>query len=761
MNNQPVQILPSGAAGGIPPAGRMADVEDDEINLRELFDLLWSGKWVVIAVAAAVTMLGLVHALTATPIYSASGLVQVEEEEKGLGQTLNDLSSMLTGAAVQTPAELAILQSRMVLGEVAERLKLRLVAQPRYFPLFGAAYVRRQKPLEAPAEPLLGLDGFAWGGERIAVEAFEVPDALQDQAFTLRATQTGFDLHGPEDEKILSGRVGESATGQTEAGPVRIFVQELQARPQTEFALAQRSLQSLFGYMHERLSVAEEGKDSGIIRITYEDDDPALAAQVVSEIQQAYLRQNVERRSKEAEQSLEFLNKQLPEVKAKVDEAQARLNAYQLQQGTADVQKETELVLNQAVGLETERLSLSQQREVALQRFTPNHPIVQALDEQLNALDAQLNRIRTQVEALPERQQEIFSLMRDLEVNTQLYVALLNSAQQLQVTKAGTVGNVRVIDAALIPREPTKPKKSLIVLLSIVLGGFLGVVLVFLQRMMLRGVDRPEDVEKALGLPTYASIPYSHRQQKLDVALRKGGVKNGILASISGEDHAIEALRSLRTALHFAMLDSPNNVVMLTGPVPDLGKTFVSINLGAVLALAGKKVVVVDADLRRGRVHQYLGESSAPGVSDYVAGTAGTIEDVLRPTAVPDLYALTRGVSPPNPAEVLLNERFASLIQQLSRAYDYVIIDTPPVLPVADAAIIGRLAGATLMVLKAAEHPMRSIEESQRRLRNAGVEVRGVLFNQVGAKIGSYGYGYYGYAYGYGGYSYRSTAAAR
>jgi tyrosine-protein kinase Etk/Wzc len=411
-----------------------------------------------------------------------------------------------------------------------------------------------------------------------------------------------------------------------------------------------------------------------------------------------------------------------------------------------DVTKETELVLQQSVDLETARLQLVQQRQQALQRFTPEHPAIKAIDSQIRGIEQEQADIKKRSTSLPETQQEVLSLMRDLEVNTQIYTTLLNSTQELQVTKAGTVGNVRIIDYPLVPDKRAKPKAVLVLAISFVLGVFLGVAYLFVRKVLFHGVDRPDEIEQAFGLATYAAIPFAAAQRRMAKGLRKGDTgRHHILAMVDPADVSIEALRSFRTSLQFALMEAPNNIVMITGPTPDLGKSFVSINLGAVLAASGKKVVIIDADLRRGHLHKYIGARAAPGLSDYIAGNAD-ISAVVRNTPVAGLGIVVNGTTPPNPAELLMNDRFGQLLKTLSKMHDLVIIDTPPILPVTDAGIVGRHAGSVFMILKEGEHPLRMIEESIRRLRQAGVILRGAIFNQVGARGGGYG-GYYGYSY--------------
>ena len=731
---------------------------NEDINFREIFDIIWSGKWVVFLVVSIFLLIGAAYALVTPPIYQASGLVQVEKEKGQLNASLDQLSTLIGAAPAEAPAEIAILKSRMVLGSVVDDLKLYISAEPQYFPVIGRAIARKRISLNKPVDAPLGLGSYAWGGERIRITSLELPVNWHNLPFTLVAQGGQFHLLNEENQQIMTGKVGERLSVSSPDGQVSIFVQELIARPGTKFTIKRLALQTVLGDLGERLNVIEQPRDSGVLSLQLQDREPHFAANLVNAIQDAYLRQNVERRSAQAEQSLEFLKRQLPELKTKVDEAQARLNSYQLQKGSVDVQKETELVLKQVVDLETQRLKLVQERDAASQRFTNQHPVIATINEQIRGLEREQSSLKKQVESLPETQQEILSLMRDMEVNTQLYTALLNSAQELQVTKAGTVGNVRIIDSGLAPLEPIKPKKKIIMVLSLLLGTIAGVLTVFAMRALMRGVDKPEDVERVIGLPTYASIPFS-RTQKGVMGKAMSGRTDGssVLADLDSNDLAIEAIRGLRTSLHFAMMEASNNIVMFTGPVAALGKSFVSINLGAVLAMSDKKVIVLDADLRRGRLFRYVGADQKPGLSDYIADT--NIESVhIHKTSISGLDFIASGTRPPNPSEILMSERFSDLLKKLSTDYEYVLVDTPPVLPVTDAAIIGRLAGTTLIVLKSAEHPMRAIEETVKRLRQGGVQVRGMIFNQVGARIGSYGYGSYGYSYGYTSYGYNKQS---
>lgn len=731
------------------PNQPLANEESDELDFGELLSILWAGRFKLLLAVLLTSFLGVLYLIKTRPVYEANGMVQVEQSSQGFGSSMGDLSALF-GAPMETQAEIQILQSRMVLTKVIEALKLEIFAEPDYFPVVGHFIARHRKIGSALPPPLFGLSNFAWGGEVVDVPTFDVPAELLGEAMTIVAGREGsYQLLDPDNQQVLVGRVGELASANLTTGPLRIFVKELKTHAGTRVIVVRRALADVIKGLDESLKVAEQGKQSGVISLTVNGPSPKYVANVIQQMQDAYLRQNVERRSAEAQQSLEFLQEQLPEIRGRADAAQAKLNDYQLKQGSVNVTKETELVLQQAVDFETNRLGLIQQRQQAIQRFTAQHPVVQALDAQIRGVEQEQLSIKKRSEGLPETQQEVLSLMRDLEVNTQIYTTLLNSAQELQVAKAGTVGNVRIIDYPLVPTKKAKPKSILVLAFSVVAGLFLGVGYLFVQKALFKGVDRPDEVEHKLGLPTYAAIPFAQAQRKLTAAVHKKAGGSHILAALEPNNIAIEALRSLRTSIQFALLEAQNNVLMFTGPTPGLGKSFVSVNLAAVLAKAGKRVVVVDGDMRRGHLHKYIGQTAAPGLSDFVVGNAD-LQSVLRKTEVDGLTLLTNGTTPPNPSELLLHERFGQLLKALSERFDLVIIDTPPVLPVTDACVIGRLAGCVLVVLKEGAHPMRMVEETVRRLRQSGVEVRGTIFNQVGAHGGGYGYYYSSYGYSYG-----------
>lgn len=728
-----------------------ANDTSDEIDLLALLGALIDRKFTIIFCTLAFAIAGAAYAVLTTPVYLANAVIQIEQKVQGVGSLLGQMDSGASSSAATT--EIELLKSRTVIGQAVSNLKLDVTAEPRLFPVIGSyAFRRYQSTNENPvAAPFLSLERYAWGGEKLDVFELQVPTAYIGHQFILRAGEPGsFTVNTSTGQELFSGKVGD----EIDQDGFRLQVAELTARPGTEFTLVKRNLLSTTLGYQGRIQASERGQGSGILAISMESSSPAEAVATLNEVSRLYVRQNVERRSAQAQQSLEFLQDQLPEVRNQVEKAEAALNAYQASAGSVNISLETQAVLDQVVSMDTAIADLMLKRSELERRFTREHPNYQALVEQLGQLEARRDQLVGRVGDLPETQQELLRLSRDVKVSTEIYTAMLNTSQELDVMRAGTVGNVRIIDEAVANFGPVKPKKATIVVLATLLGAMLGLAIALLRHILNRGIETPENIEK-LGLPVYASIPFSKDQQLLEKSFRGKQVTQGshLLAATNPADLAIESLRSLRTSLHFAMLEAKNNVLMISGPSPSVGKSFVSANLAAIVAQTGKKVVLIDGDMRKGYVHKLINKDPEPGLSGLLVSTH-TLADVIHKTEIENLHFISRGQIPPNPSELLMHANFETLLQQLSKMYDMVIIDTPPILAVTDAALVGRLAGTSLIVTRFGMNPAREIQQTLLRFRNNGIDIKGAIFNAVEKKASAYGYGNYGYYQ----YEYKSDA---
>jgi tyrosine-protein kinase Etk/Wzc len=715
-----------------------------EIDLMALLGALLDRKYFIAGITALFMFVGIVYAVLSTPVYQATAMIQVEDGSASV-PGFDDMAGMFesTSAAV---TEIELLKSRSVIGEAVDTLKLDITAEPKLFPFIGNRAYRKFMPMSEGdlAEPSFGASSYAWGGESINIFRFDVPRSAINKTFTLVAqTNNGVELLNADGEQILAGKVGEELTN----GKFNLTVRELNARPGTEFLLTRHDRLNTILDLQAAIGASEKGKDSGIINLSLQSTKPSYAEKVLDKVAAIYVRRNVERNSAEAQKSLEFLEVQLPEIKKQLEYAEQRFNDYQIKSQSINITLETQGVLEQVVKLETKLQELNLKRLELGRKFKKNHPAYQGIIEQIQAVEKQKDQLIGEVGSLPETQQELLRLKRDVEVSNQIYTLLLSKTQELDIVRAGTVGNVRVIDYAEVnTSKPVKPKKALICVMATMLGGMLSVAIVLIQKAMHKGVEDPSEIE-ALGIPVYASVPHSEYQDKLTgfaKARKNKTIKaKTILALDNPADLSVEALRSLRTSLHFAMMEAKNNIIAISGPSPGVGKSFISVNLASVLAQSGKKVLIIDADMRKGYLQTQFGLKWDDGLSDYLSGRLN-LEQVTKTTKVEGLNVITRGQIPPNPSELLMHSNFSKLVEEVSNAYDIVIIDTPPILAVTDPAIVSAHTGTTLLVARFGQNHLREIELTRNRFEQNGIDVKGLVFNGV-VKKASNAYGYYGY----------------
>ena len=719
---------------------------EDGINLLEYWDIVVDNRWRVLAVLGLVLALSTGYALIAPPVYEANTMIQVEDNSGG-SKLLGDAASLFD-VKTATTAEIEILRSRLVIGAAVDNTKYFIDARPRYVPLIGRALARRAEGLSDPG--FLGLPGYVHGTESITVPRFDVPRHLEGKRFRLTVKGgNAYELHHPDLERPLTGTVGTLMESSTPLGPVQLLVSAVHARPGADFNLVRDSKLAAITELQKRLRLVEKGRQSGVIDATLQGGDPEEITQVLNEIGSQYVRQNIGRKSAEAEKTLAFLDVQIPQLKTQLTQAEDQYNRYRNQQGTVALDKEAELLLSQTVELQAKLLEGQQKRRELASRFTAQHPAVQTLDQQISAWTSEIEKLNSRVRTLPRMQQDALRLERDVKVNQELYQQLRNNTLQLQLVREGKIGNVRVIDEARQPEAPVGPSRVGIVAVGALLGLLAGVALALVRNAFFKGVRSAQEIEAATGLSVYSTIPLSAPQDVL--AQQVAGKSRGLhlLALTHPDDAAVESLRSLRTALQFAMLNAPSNRIIITGATPGVGKSFVSANFAALLATGGKRVLLIDADVRKGHLNQYFGLPRGRGLSELVTGSI-EIGDAIRKNLIPNLDLIPTGILPPNPAELMMSPALHKLLERLSPEYDFIIIDTAPVLVASDTSAISVHGGTLLLVARAGETQMGELHESCKRLSHAGRTVTGVLLNALDLNRRHYG----GYSYRYGGYRY-------
>jgi tyrosine-protein kinase Etk/Wzc len=719
-----------------PPAG-----EEVEPTLRALARVILGARWLLGGVLAASIVLGLAYLFLATPMFESNTVVQVEDPSRGMTR-LQGLSAIIAEPP-PSDTEMALIRSRSVLEVVVDELALDLEARPVRFPILGAAFARRHAEPSVADPPLAPLARWAWGGERIRLERLEVGEALLDEPLRFVARPDGgFRVERAGTVVVEDARPGQPFEGRVGDARVAGFVADLVARPGTAFEVVRRKRHDVVEDLERRIEVSERGKKTGILVVSLEGGDPQRIARTLRSLANAYVRLNVDRRSAEAAKTLAFLESQLPELKKTLASAEAAASALQRERGVVDLSKETQALLDRSVELEKELSQVEMERAELAQRFRETHPSMAAMEEKVRKLRGERAAMNARMRQLPETELDSARLSRDVKVSSELYMLVLNKAQELRVLKSGTVGNVRTVDEAFVPDEPVSPKPVPVLIVALVLGLGAGVGLALVRAALDDRTIDPDEIERATGVPVYATVPHSPRQAQLAGA-RRGRLP--ILAADDPSDVAVEHLRSLRTSLQFALVEASSNVIVVSGPGPGLGKSFVAVNLGFVMAETDRRVLLVDCDLRRGRLHRYFGVPREAGLSDLITGSP---DAAVRKTEHPRLDVLPTGRLPPNPAEMLASERFRRVMTELSSRYDVVLVDTPPILAVTDPALVGRAAGVVLLVLRAGQHPVREIELAVKRLEQNRIKVHGAVLNDMTTSglAGRYA-GHYQYEY--------------
>ncbi|MGA2080394.1 MAG: polysaccharide biosynthesis tyrosine autokinase [Holophaga sp.] len=707
----------------------------EEANLGDWLINLWEARWTTLVWFVLFLGLGVFYVWHKTPVYQIEALLQVEPKKESPSDPAFSKMQNMFAEPADAQAEIEILRSNQILGRTVETLKLDIEARPVYFPVVGAAMMR-----DNPAAPA------------VTVASFDVPPALRGVGFRLTALGDGSFAWTTRSGEILgAGRPGDPLRADLAGFPLQLKVQFLAGKSGQRFDLVRKPMQVAIEELRKDFSASERGKLTNVIGLAYRSHSQAQGTAVLNEIVNQYLRFKAEKRGGEAAQTLAFLQSRMPELKAKLEDSESRLNAFRSQTGSVDLPKEAEDLVTHSAKLNSDISALRQKREDLLRTYQPGADVVVTVNEQIRRLQNEADHVEAKARTLPGTEQTVVRLTRDVTVNQELYTALLNNIQELQLAKAGGQGGYDLVDPANAAMDPMGPKPGMQVAIFGFLGLLVGGGVAKVRRLLRKGVKDHRLIESKLGLPVVVTIPHSQAQDRYAKAIAKRQDGLHLMALGEPDDLATESLRSLRTVLYFAMREAPDNVVMLTGPAPGVGKSFITSNFAALLAQSGAKVLLVDGDLRRGNLHHYFGvKSRQSGLGDVLARRADW-EAVVRRTEIPGLDLMTTGLLPPNPSELLMAPPFREFIDRAKAAYQYVIIDAPPVLAVTDPTIIGARAGTVLLVAKFGRHAIDEIRTCQQRLEHAGVRLLGCVFNDVQPTVlGNIGSNYqYAYHYSY------------
>ncbi len=734
----PVPMVPT--IHMVPPIGTAPPVSQP--GFLSLADHLLQHMRLFGAVWLAVLVAGLLYLLVAAPVYRAETLVQIDS--RGPRSLASNMAQAQPGNVNTNFApigyiqgELEILRSRDLVGRAIDKTRADLdVSVASRMPGLGDWYARRfARNAAAPVPPPFDVPfvrDFSWGGEKLRVAQITVPRVQFGEPMWLNATGTGWVLFDDDDQRLAEGGVGAAVNFQIQGEPAMLQVAHLDALPGTRFKLVANNPVAVYDEMARNLKIEEAGRSSGVIRVSLNDTDPRFAAGFLDALTAAYLAHHQQIHSAEATQALKFLESQLPGIKRELDRAEEALGQYRTGANTMNVLQEHDSALNRMAELEKQRVQLELRRQQLAQRFTANYPEAISVNKQLGLVSAELGKLRGEMRRAPKQEKDTTRLQRDVAVNTQLYTALLNQSQELRVAQAGMTGNARLVDAAGVLSEPVKPRAGTVLSAAAGIGFVLALGSVLLARALRPTVRSTDDMERHGVLQTLVSVPESPRQAALMNGRRlwRTRAQPRLLALHAPTDPAIESLRSLRNVTQRSG-DADHSSVLITAATPEAGKSFVAANLAVLKAATGRRVLLVDLDLRAPRLHAYFGvDRDRVGLIDVIAERVSANEAIVS-DVLPGLDLLLPGRILGNPGELLMQPRFEALIAELRHRYAHVLIDSAPILPVGDSLALGRMVDTTYLVVRSEVNTFREVRDAVRRLESAGVGVDGLILNGV------------------------------
>ncbi|EPT0357339.1 tyrosine-protein kinase [Enterobacter cloacae subsp. dissolvens] len=707
--------------------------ENHEIDLIRLLGEMIDHRAVILSITFIFTLLAGLYAFLATPVYRADALIQVEGKQDN--SLLKNLKQFGSEMSPDVQPEILLLKSRMILGATVDELGLAQHVTQRTFPVVGGLWARLQGRKPATID-------FGW---------LQLPP-VKDKPRTLVLTvleKGAYRLEG--DNFYAEGMEGKPF----EKEGVSLLVSKLNAPTGTQFTLQTRPRLEAINLLSTQFSVVESAKQSGVLTLTLTGTDPDRIALVLNRIANNYLQQNIARQEAQDARSLAFLQQQLPKIRSELDLAEERLNQYRKQRDSVDLSLEAKSVLEQIVNIENQLNELTFREAEISQLFKKDHPNYRALREKRQTLEQERIRLNQRVAAMPSTQQDILRLSRDVESGRTIYLQLLTRQQELNISRSSAIGNVRIIDSAVTQPDPIKPRKALVIVFGILLGLILSVGLVLVRMALRRGINTADQLE-GLGVQVMATLPRSAWLWKKTNLRRKRAFGTRWKHRITDvpflpvdrpADIFVEAVRGLRTSLHFTLQDAANRIVMISGPTQDCGKTLVSTSLAAIEAQAGLSVLFIDADMREGYVHNVFGLTNHTGLSGVLDGKCECQEAIQR-YEKGNIDVLTCGPVPLRPSELLMSERFRAVMTWANEQYDLVILDTPPVLAVTDASVAAPVAATSLLVARFAKTSLKEMENSIKRLQQTGAYINGTVLNDVVKSAALYyraGYGHYEY----------------
>jgi capsular exopolysaccharide synthesis family protein len=731
------------------------DVAPEESpHLQDYLQIILKRRWTILLSFVIVSTTVAIATFKEKPVYRGADLIEITPEQPNVLNFQEILRIDNQDPDTYRQTQFKIIQSRTLAERVVRDLKLYLYPEFYRSRSFLGLVVSNPKHIPKPSDPNPPASTSA--AFRNAVSYFEKHLSV-DPVRESNLVNVSFESRSPQLAALVANDLAED------------YIQENLEVKWNETSQASEWLSGKLAQLQAKLEKSEDSlqnyaQRNSIVFITSQEN---LANTRLAQLQKQYTEAQAARYQAQSEYSLVKAGKiqdlpgtlQNPLIQRLSEQLVDLRRQYTQLTATVKPNYPTAVALERQ--LDTVRKSLDRAKQALTQNIVQQYQAARANEQYLAQAVQQQKAV---VNDIAQKSIQYNILKQKVDTDQQLYENLLQRMKEAQIQSTLTSSNIRVVDGAELPKSPVKPRVYLNLALGMFLGLSLGVGLAFFQEYMDDTLKTPDEVESLLRLPSLGVVPSfllngtgKKDGKSKSMVLAQG---DGHQAAIQSSQAALEAYRSLRTSILLSASPVPK-VLLVTSPLPSEGKTTTVINLGSTLASLGSRVVILDCDMRRPNCHRSLKIANKPGFVSCLTGRVSLAEATITVPGVANLFAIPCGPIPPNPAEILSSPTAGELLQQLRSEYDYVLVDSPPVLSVTDARILATLTDAVVLVVRAYHTPFDVVRRARSLLYGAGARILGVALNDVDIhRDGYYGYKYsYYYRYGYG-YGYGSDQAA-
>jgi len=730
---------------------QVLDVTPEEsVHLLDHWKVILKRRWTVAVCALVIFTTVAIGTLKKTPLYEGDVTLEIDPESPSVVnfKEVSDVGSNSFDIDSYRETQYKILQSRSLAERVVNDLEL--YRRPEFYMGRGPFGLWESNPEKLPPSG-----------------AVAPPDTSADYyrnslSFFMRETDVS-----PVRRSNLVQLSFRSADREMAARIANKFAEDyIQQNLEVKWDETEKASQWLQGKLVELKGKLEKTEDAleayaKANSILFVNDKQNMATERLDQLLTEYTKAQADRYQKESENSLVQAGQiqDLPGVLANgmIQNLEEKLADAQKEyaQELATVKPDYPKARQYARQVEALEAQIDKEKQAVAQNITDQYNSAVAREKYLSQAVSDQKKV---VDDIAERSVQYNILKRDVDTNRQLYEGLLQKMKEAQVSATSTASNVRVIDNAETPKSPVTPRVFLNLTAGLILGLGLGAGLAFFQEYLDKTIKDPDEVEKLLRLPSLGVLPRfasngTHAAKSEDQDLLAPSQPVAVAPALQTQPETVEAFRSLRTSILLSANPVPR-LILVTSALPGEGKTTTTLNLGATLASLGSRVVIVDCDMRRPACHRSTGVKNSPGFVQCLTGRTSLAEALTPVPGVPNLSVIPCGPIPPNPAEVLSTPLAAELLRKLRSEYDYVLVDSPPLLSVADSRVLATITDAAVLVTRAFETPYDVVRRARNLLSAAGARVLGVALNDVDMARHSYGayeaYRYDGYGYGYG-----------